>query len=316
MLGVALLDGADRPLRPALLWNDGRAGAECVALERDPGLREAVGCRAMPGFPAPKLLWLAHHEAAALAQTRRTLLTKDYVRLKLSGEAATDLADGSATLLMDTHAGVWYEEMSPGLRSRPRSCRASSRAATVSATLRPALSERWGLRRGLPIAGGAGDNMCGAVGAGVVQGGVDAFISLGTSGVYFWRTTASCPALQAACTRTVTPCRIFLRHYGVVLSAASALVWLAALLGKPHRSSSSPRSRPVTPLSAEIPVFTPYLGGERTPHDDALATGTFSNLRFATVRPISAAPSRRCCARACRLPGRVDGRARRSRISH
>lgn len=281
MLGVALLDGADRPLRPALLWNDGRAGAECEALEQAvPGFVPLVGCRAMPGFPAPKLLWLARHEGATLARARRTLLTKDYVRLRLSGEAATDLADGSATLLMDTRAGAWSEAIA-------RACGISTAilprivdSGAVSAMLRPALSERWGLPRGLPIAGGGGDNMCGAVGAGVIRRG-QAFISVGTSGVYFVANDRFVPALTGGMHthRHAVP-GLFAQH-GVVLSAASALVWMAGLLGKPLDRFIA-EIEAADPDPDRVPIFTPYLGGERTPHNDPLATGAFSGLRFET----------------------------------
>lgn len=112
MLGVALLDASDAVLRPALLWNDGRASAECAELhQRFPDFAGTVGCRAMPGFSAPKLLWLSRHEPELLARTRRVLLPKDYVRLCLTGEAASDRADASATLLMDTARGDWAPEI-------------------------------------------------------------------------------------------------------------------------------------------------------------------------------------------------------------
>jgi xylulokinase len=281
MLGVALLDAADRPLRPALLWNDGRAAAECDAIEQAiSGFAKLVGCRAMPGFPAPKLLWLARHEAATLARARHTLLTKDYVRLKLSGEAATDLADGSATLLMDTQAGVWSEEIVHACGVSTEMLPRIVESGAVSATLRPILSERWGLPRGLPIAGGGGDNMCGAVGAGVVRRG-QAFISLGTSGVYFVANDRFVPALSGGMHTHRHAVPGLFAHHGVVLSAASALVWLAALLGKPLDRFIAEIDVADTDIE-RVPVFTPYLGGERTPHNDALATGTFSNLRFET----------------------------------
>ena len=282
MLGVTLLDGAERPLRPAMLWNDGRAGAECGTLEVTiPGFADLVGCRAMPGFPAPKLLWLSRREPSTLAQARRVLLTKDYVRLKLSGEAVTDLADGSATLLMDTREGAWSDTIASTCGITTAMLPRIVGSGAISATLRSEHSDRWGLPRGLPIAGGAGDNMCGAVGAGVVRRG-QAFISLGTSGVYFVANDRFVPALSGGMHthRHAVP-ELFAQH-GVVLSAASALTWIARLLGKTRIDQFIAEIGSADLDPDQVPIFTPYLGGERTPHNDPHATGTFSKLRFTT----------------------------------
>lgn len=283
MLGVTLLDRADRPLRPALLWNDGRAAAEGEALEQAvSGFAGLVGCRAMPGFPAPKLLWLARHEAKTFAQTRRILLTKDYVRLKLSGEAVTDLADGSATLLMDTRAGTWSEAIAGACGIATNALPRLVESGAISAAMWPEYCERWHLPRALPIAGGAGDNMCGAVGAGVVRRG-QAFISLGTSGVYFVANDRFVPALSGGMHthRHAVP-ELFAQH-GVVLSAASALAWIAGLLGKTRIDQFVAEIEAADLDPDSVPVFTPYLGGERTPHNDPHASAALTDLRFATT---------------------------------
>lgn len=282
MLGVALLDKDDRPIRPALLWNDGRAAAECGELERCvPDFAERVGCRAMPGFCAPKILWLTRHEPDAMARTRRILLAKDYVRLKLSGEAVSDLADASATLLMDTFAGTWSAELAAASGISTDVLPRLVASGAVSAALRSELAQRWRLAPGLPIAGGAGDNMCGAVGAGVVAKG-DAFISLGTSGVYFVCDDHFAPAHQKGMHthRHALP-GLFARH-GVVLSAASALTWIAGVVGATSVDRFIAEIESADLRADEIPVFSPYLTGERTPHDDPLATATLSNLRTNT----------------------------------
>src|SRR3954452_9751762 len=146
MLAVTLLDAHDQPLRPALLWNDGRAAEECgLLVERIPDFAQRVGCRAMPGFPAPKLLWLARHERSILDRARRVLLTKDYVRLRLTGEAVSDFADASATLLMDTRRHCWAEDI-------VRECGIDAdvlprvvASDAISGSLRPELAARWGL---------------------------------------------------------------------------------------------------------------------------------------------------------------------------
>jgi xylulokinase len=282
MLGVTLLDRDDRPIRPALLWNDGRAAVECAELERRiPDFAERVGCRAMPGFCAPKILWLTRHEPEAIARTRRILLTKDYVRLRLSGEAISDLADASATLLMDTLAGTWSADLAAASGISTDVLPRLVASGAVSATLRPDLARRWRLAPGLPIAGGAGDNMCGAVGAGVVHRG-DAFISLGTSGVYFVADDRFVPAMDEGMHthRHAVP-GLFARH-GVVLSAASALTWIAGIVGAASVQRFIADIESVDLPPDEIPVFSPYLAGERTPHDDPMATATLSNLRGGT----------------------------------
>ena len=153
MLGVTLLDARDRPIRPALLWNDGRAGAECLdLLSRVPDFVDRVGCRPMPGFSAPKILWLSHHEPEAIERTRKILLPKDYVRLCLSGEAVTDLADGSATSLMETRAGKWSDDIAQACGISTERLPRLIDSDAVSAELRPELARRWNLRTGLPIA--------------------------------------------------------------------------------------------------------------------------------------------------------------------
>jgi xylulokinase len=281
MLGVALLDAADRPIRPALLWNDGRASAECAALEqRFPAFADTVGCRAMPGFSAPKLLWLAHHEPQALAQTRRVLLTKDYVRLRLTGEAASDRADSSATLLMDTRAGDWHEAIVAACGLDRSKLPRLVESAETAGTLRRDLAERWHLPAATPLVGGAGDNMCAGVGVGAVSAG-DAYIGLGTSGVYFLANDRFVPATGGGMHthRHAVP-NLYCQN-AVVLSAGAALAWVATLLRTDIDTlMTEVEAARLTPV--ETPVFTPYLSGERTPHDDPGLAAAFSGLTHST----------------------------------
>jgi xylulokinase len=282
MLGVTLLDAADRPIRAALLWNDGRAAAECATLHGlFPDLPEIVGCHAMPGFTAPKLLWLARHEPATLSQARRVLLPKDYVRLCLTGEAASDRADSSATLLMETRRGDWHDGIVAACGiDRDRLPRLVD-STEIAGTLRAALAARWRLPQGTPVMGGAGDNMCAGVGVGAVRSG-DAYIGLGTSGVYFVANDTFMPARGGGMhTHRHAVTALYCQH-AVVLSAAGALAWIADVLkvadiGKLMADVDAARLSP-----ADTPVFTPYLAGERTPHDDPHLTATFSGLTHAT----------------------------------
>ena len=282
MLGVTLLDAADVPIRPALLWNDGRASAECAELHRRfPDFADIVGCRAMPGFPAPKISWLARHEPDALKRARRILLTKDYVRLALTGQAASDRADASATLLMDTARGDWHDDILAhcGIdRSRlPRLVE----SAEISGALRDELATRWHLPPGTPVAGGGGDNMCAGVGVGAVQAG-SAYISLGTSGVYFVANDRFVPARGGGMHthRHAIP-GLYAQH-AVVLSAGAALAWIAGLLDRRDIGSLIAETEALELLPETTPVFTPYLAGERTPHDDPRLTAAFSGLTHRT----------------------------------
>jgi xylulokinase len=280
MLGVALIDEAGAALRPALLWNDGRATAEGAALEqRFAGFADMTGARPMPGFSAPKLLWLHRHEPETLRRAHCVLLPKDYVRFHLTGELASDRADASATLLMDTQAGAWHDGLldACGLdRARLPRLVESGEPAGV---LRPALAQRWGLPAGVVVAGGAGDNMCGGVGAGIVRDG-DAYISLGTSGVYFVANARFAPSRgQGLHTHRHAVPGLYCQQ-AVVLSAAGALTWILGTIGATDIDTTMRHVEAAGLSPDDTPVFTPYLAGERTPQDDPALTATFSRLTF------------------------------------
>ncbi|MCX7365286.1 MAG: xylulokinase [Alphaproteobacteria bacterium] len=282
MLGVTLLDAADAPIRPALLWNDGRASAECADLhERFADWIDVVGCRAMPGFSAPKLLWLARHEPAALARTRRVLLTKDYVRLRLTGEAASDRADASATLLMDTARGDWHDAIVAACGITRAQLPRLVESAEVAGGLRAELASRWHLPIGTPVVGGGGDNMCAGIGVGAVKAGA-AYISLGTSGVYFVANDVFVPARgQGMHTHRHAVPGLFAQH-AVVLSTGAALAWMAELVRASDVASLVAEVEAACLSPDETPVVTPYLAGERTPHDDPTLTASFSGLTHST----------------------------------
>ena len=284
MHGATLLDANERPLRPAILWNDVRSFAECAELKRRvPDVEKRTGNLVMPGFTAPKMLWVAAHESGVASATRRVLLPKDYVRLRLSGEAVSEMSDASGTSWLDVGKRRWDEDLLAAtglsLEAMPRLVEGSE----VSAHLSPATAKAWGLvGRKIPIAGGGGDNAASAIGVGATAPG-SGFVSLGTSGVVFSVTDRfiSLPerTLHAFCHALPN------RWHGmsVMLSAASALSWIAEVLGRERdiadlvlRAEAFARSP--SPV-ASAPVFLPYLSGERTPHNDAEATGMFAGLR-------------------------------------
>jgi len=282
MHGATLLDADGRPLRPAILWNDGRSHAECAELERRcPSLHAIAGNLAMPGFTAPKLMWVGRHEPEVFARVAKVLLPKAYVRYRLTGEMVEDMSDAAGTLWLDVGQRCWSEPVleATGLKLHhmPRLVEGSE----VSAPLSPELAERWGMSADVVIAGGAGDNAASAIGLGAIAPG-DAFLSLGTSGVLFRVTDRFAPAPASAVHAFCHALPGLWHQMGVMLSAAASLGWLAGIL-------ATPESELLAPLGAAVerpsPVqFLPYLDGERTPHNDAAASGAFAGLRGATGR--------------------------------
>ena len=279
MHGATLLDARDRVLRPAILWNDGRSAAECRVLEsRQPRSRQITGNLAMPGFTAPKLLWVARHEPRIFARVARVLLPKDYVRWCLCGEYCSDLSDASGTLWLDVAARAWSEEMLAATDLDISQMPALVEGSEATGDLRRELAARWGMSGPVTIAGGAGDNAAGAVGIGAVEPG-SAFLSLGTSGVYFVANRQFTPnpeqAVHAFC--HCLPDRW--HQMSVILSAASCLDWVRRLTGAVDEATllGEVASLGLVPGSRRL-LFLPYLSGERTPHNDPDAQGVFFGL--------------------------------------
>ena len=278
MHGAVTLDGDLQPIRPAILWNDGRCAAECdELLKLVPDLHARTGNLAMPGFTAPKLLWMKHHEPALFARVAKVILPKDYLRLKLTGELANDMSDAAGTLWLDPAKRDWDDTLlaATGLSRAhmPRLVEGSD----VSGTLLPAVAAAWGLPTSVVVAGGAGDNEASAVGIGAVEPG-QGFISLGTSGVMFLVTDAFRPnpgrAVHAFC--HTLPQRW--HQMTVMLTAASALAWVTKLLKAENETALLAPLEAGEKVSAQSPIFLPYLSGERTPHNDVHARGMLFGL--------------------------------------
>lgn len=276
MHGATLLDATDRPLRPAILWNDGRSAPQCATLEKQqPASRKITGNIAMPGFTAPKLLWVREHEPSIFEATRTVLLPKDYVRLLMTGEKASDASDAAGTLWVDVEQRRWSPEMlaATGLNEShmPRLVEGSEVTGTLSAEV----AQAWGMSQ-VPVAGGGGDNAAGAIGIGVIAPG-DAFLSLGTSGVLFLVTPKFLPnparAVHAFC-----HCLPGLWHQmSVMLSAASCVDWAAKLTGSHSAADLLTKVEARSRLDGSE-IFLPYLSGERTPHNDPHARGALFGL--------------------------------------
>ena len=274
MHGAVLLDAEDRVMRPAILWNDGRAGAECAALEAAfPRLREVAGNIAMAGFTAPKLAWVARHEPAIFEHVSTVLLPKDYLRFRLTGHHVSEMSDASGTLWLDVAARDWSDDLleATGLNrgQMPRLVEGSE----ASGELRPELARRGGASGPVVVAGGAGDNAAAACGVGVVTPG-SAFVSLGTSGVLFVSNARFSPNTAGAVHAFCHAIPGTWHQMGVILSAADSLEWLSRIAGRPARDLAGAvrLDRP-----SEV-TFLPYLSGERTPHNDPGARGAFVGL--------------------------------------
>lgn len=282
MHGATLLDASDRPLRPAILWNDGRSAAECEELEAAvPDSRAITGNLAMPGFTAPKLIWTRRHEPGVFEQIRRVLLPKDYIRLCLSGDHATDHSDASGTLWVDVGARCWSAAMLDATGLPSDAMPALFEGPEPTGQLRGSLASAWDCDP-VPIVAGAGDQAAGAIGAGVVEPG-RALLSLGTSGVVFVAGDAFRPnperAVHAFC--HALPERW--HQMSVLLSAASCLHWIARATGADSEAALLREIEDADTPSERL-LFLPYLSGERTPHNDPHATGVFFGLDHETDR--------------------------------
>ena len=288
MHGLVCLDAAGAVIRPAILWNDQRTAAECAEIEARIGLERLIaltGNRALTGFTAPKLLWLRRHEPASYGRIARVLLPKDYVRLRLTGEHAIDVADASGTLLLDVARRRWSSEVldalelpvgwlprvleSPALSGRV-SDRADSRAPD-GASLAPLA--------GVPVAAGAGDCAAAAVGVGAIAPDVLSVV-VGTSGVVF-STLPGYAAEPAA--RVHAFCHAVPGTWhamGVMLSAAGSLHWLRERLAPDVAYDALLDEAATWSPGVEGLLFAPYLAGERTPHADPDARGAFTGLQL------------------------------------
>lgn len=276
MHGATLLGKNDEVLRPAILWNDGRSAAECKEMEAAlPSLRQLAGNIAMPGFTAPKIAWVRKHEPAIFDRIAKVLLPKAYVRLLLTGEHVEDMSDAAGTLWLDVGKRDWSDELLAvtGLdRSHmPRLVEGSA----VSGNLKRDLAQRWGMDGLVVIAGGAGDNAASACGIGAIRPG-EGFVSLGTSGVLFVSNERFSPNTEGAVHAFCHAIPDTWHQMGVILSATDSLNWLSRITGQKQAELSGAAEAQFKGPGEEI--FLPYLSGERTPHNNAGARGSFVGL--------------------------------------
>lgn len=276
MHGATLLDKQGRVLRPCILWNDGRAVAECAEFsDAFPGQHDVTGNLAMPGFTAPKLLWVRRHEPDLFNKTACVLLPKAYIRLRLTGEAIEEMSDASGTLWLDVGKRRWSERALAATGLSVRHMPTLVEGTAEAGRLRPEIAASWGLAQRPIVAGGAGDNAAGAVGLGAIEPG-SAFLSLGTSGV-LWATTARFAPNPAEGVHAFCHALPEIWHQmGVMLSAASCLSWWSGIVGLTETELLGELD--AMPLRPGRILFLPYLSGERTPHNDTSLRGEFVGL--------------------------------------
>lgn len=280
MHGLVCLDEQNNVLRPAILWNDQRTQAECDEITATIGasrLIQLTGNRALTGFTAPKILWVRRHEPEVYARIRHILLPKDYIRFQLTGDYATDLADGAGMLLLDVANRRWSQAVLDELNIPAEWLPKAYEGPQVTGVVSERAAALTGLRAGTPVVGGGGDQAAQAVGVGAVQPGIVA-LTVGTSGVVFaplasyayepdGRLHAFCHAVPGQW------------HFmGVMLSAAGSLQWYRDTLAPQEDFGKLTEEARNAPPGSEGLIFLPYLTGERTPHPDPLARGAFVGL--------------------------------------
>lgn len=293
MHGVVLLDANSQVLRPCIIWADQRSDEQCQWITERVGLAKLIEYTsnpALPGFSAPKVLWVRDHEPEIFARARLLLLPKDYIRYRLTGQAALEISDAAGTCLLDVKRGGWSHELLDAIGIDPMLLPPVIAAEEIAGTITPEAATLTGLPVGIPVAGGGADNACGAVGNGVVQSGL-ALVSIGTSGVVLAHANApqvdtSGPVPKVHTFNHAVPRAWYLM--GVTQSAGLSLRWLRDNLGGSERTleywTGLDAYELLSKEAAQAPVgssglfFLPYLQGERTPHLDAYARGGWIGL--------------------------------------
>jgi xylulokinase len=286
MHGLVLLDAADRVVRPAILWNDQRTGAECDLIRQVLGperLIRITGNDALTGFTAPKLVWVRDHEPDAWARVAHVLLPKDYLRLRLTGEHALDKADGAGTLLFDLAARDWSDVVLGALEIPRAWLPPTFEGPEVTGVVTAGAAAATGLRAGTPVVAGGGDQAANAVGVGAVVPGRMA-LSLGTSGVVFATTDVPLyePAGRVHAFCHAVPGRWHMMS--VMLSAAGSLRWFRDAVAPGMAFGELAERAGEVPAGSDGLLFLPYLSGERSPYPDPLARGAFVGLTLGNDR--------------------------------
>ncbi|NNL74317.1 MAG: xylulokinase, partial [Silicimonas sp.] len=269
MHGATLIDTAGDILRPCIMWNDTRAHAEAAELDANPDFRRISGNIVFPGFTAPKLLWVSRNEPEIFSRVAKVLLPKDYLRLWLTGEIVSEMSDAAGTSWLDTGARDWSDILLSRTGLDRTAMPSLVEGSSISGEIRNDLAARFGFSPGTPVAGGAGDNAASAIGLGVVAPG-QGFVSLGTSGVLFAANESYRPDPETAVHTFCHAVPDVWHQMGVILAATDALNWFGRFVGRDAADLTGDLGQLQAPGQT---VFLPYLGGERTPLNDAAVRG-------------------------------------------
>lgn len=288
MHGAVAIDKNDEVIRPAILWNDGRSVSQCMELEQMViNSREITGNLMMPGFTAPKLLWMKQHEPENFSRVAKVLLPKDYLRLLMSStdspaRYASDMSDSAGTLWLNTQARDWDASMLKACGLTIAQMPTLFEGSEITGYLDTELANRWGMQSHVPIVAGGGDNAAGAVGLGLTKLG-QGMLSLGTSGVYFVVSDqySANPEMAVHSFCHALPNKWHLMS--VILSAASCLQWFADMIVEQDLNSLMAQLDGHQ-IESNSPYFLPYLSGERTPHNNPNAQGAFFGLSHSSTK--------------------------------
>jgi xylulokinase len=274
--GATLLGKDDKVLRPAILWNDARSFRECEdIMNREPKAVPLSGNIPLAGYTAPKLVWVKKHEPKTFAKVAKVLLPKDYIRLRMTGEYASDMSDASGTFWLDIAKRKWSEMLLAATDMSVDQMPKLYEGTDATGRLTPAVAKSWGMPKRPVVAGGGGDNASAACGIGAVTDN-SALVSIGTSGVMFVSNDKFRPnagrMVHAFCHAVPGTWH----QMGVILSAAASLEWLAGILGAPAPKLTGALGTKLTGPSPAL--FLPYLSGERTPVGDSQVRGLIMGL--------------------------------------
>ena len=283
MHGATLLGADNDVLRPCIMWNDVRSHAEAAALDSDPRFRAITGNIVFPGFTAPKLVWVKKNEPEVFSKVRKVLLPKDYLRFWLTGEHISEMSDSAGTSWLDTGARAWSSDLLAATDLSEDHMPSLVEGSEPGGQLRAEIASRFGLPAGITVAGGAGDNAAAAIGMGTIHDG-SAFASLGTSGVLLAANNAYLPNAESAVHAFCHALPNTWHQMGVILSATDSLRWYEKITGVDAAELTGALGE--TLLDPSRVIFLPYLGGERTPHNDASIRGGFAGIGHESGRDV------------------------------
>ncbi|HLB56888.1 MAG TPA: xylulokinase [Coxiellaceae bacterium] len=279
--GAVLLDEKGNVLRPAILWNDGRSGDECLELmKKIPDATQIVGSIIMPGFTAPKLLWIKKHEPDIFKKINKILLPKDYLRFIIGGDFATDLSDASSTAWLDIKKRKWSNELLAACDLTIQHMPNLFEGNEVTGKIKKEIAHAWGLNQNVKLVAGAGDNAASAISMGKINPRT-AYLSLGTSATFFIACERYQPNPPLAIHTWCHAVPNYWHHIAVHLNGASNIAWWTNLLGS-NIEELLTSARKNKKLQDNNLIFLPYLSGERTPHNNPHATGAFFGMTHDT----------------------------------